>query len=162
MLNALFIALVTQLTNQFMHDTTPTIHKLEVKNVVAIIPFKGREKAVLQFDFDLDLSTLFDWNCKQVFVFFEAAYTAAGRPSNRIIVWDHVIYSKEEAKHVKGQGSFSEYEMDDISHGLKGANVTFKLGVDTMPILGLVGKRYQLQYANTSNFLMPSTYGKFI
>ena len=161
MLHSLFIAFITQTTNLYVHSPSPIIHKLEVLSVARLRTDRGRDRAVLQLDFEFDLSNLFDWNCKQVFVFIEASYSAPGRPNNRIVVWDHVVLAKEDAKSVRGP-VFAKYEMDAVGQELRGVNGSIRLGWDTMPILGLVGKHSQLKYMGRSDFVMPATYGKFV
>ena len=162
MVNGAFITAVTQFTNQILHDTTPLVHELELTKVARFRTEKGRERAHLQFSFDFDLSKLFDWNCKQVFAFVEASYTLPGRPINRVVVWDDIIHTKEHAAKIRGRNVFAEYEMDDVSQALKGTNISLRLGYDTMPFVGLVGKHFQLRYSDiVSNFTMPDVHGRF-
>jgi hypothetical protein len=162
MLHAIIIIAVTQFTNTYFHDTEPVIHRLELSKVARLRVERQRDRAVLLFDFDLDMSKLFDWNCKQVFLFIEASYTAPGRPSNRAILWDDVVHTKEHAKRIVGEKVFSDYEMDDVGQHLKGANVTLKIGWDVMPYVGFVGKHYQLDFSGDSQFTMPENYGRFV
>jgi len=161
MLNAILIITVTQITNKYFHETTPLIHKLELHKVARLRSERQRDRAVLLFDFDLDLSKLFDWNCKQVFLFIEASYSAPGRPSNRAVIWDEVIHTKEHAKRIQGEKVFSDYEMDDFGQHLKGANVTLKIGWDVMPYVGFVGKHHQLKFLGNTQFEMPTSYGRW-
>ena len=162
MVHAMFITTITQVTNKYFHDTTPVVHRLELNKVARLRSDRQRERAILLFDFDLDFSKLFDWNCKQVFVFIVASYAAPGRPVNRVVVCDDTILTKDHAKRIRGEKVFSEYEMDDIGQHLKGNNVTLRVGYDVMPYIGFVGKHHHLKVSGDALFKMPGTYGTFV
>ncbi|KAJ5104669.1 Signal peptidase 22kDa subunit [Penicillium alfredii] len=75
---------------------------VELKNVHVV---KGRphyysskreEYAQLRFDLDADLSPLFNWNTKQLFVYVYATYSSSDRadsavPASEAVVWDAII-----------------------------------------------------------------------
>jgi signal peptidase complex subunit 3 len=57
---------------------------------------KKEEYAVIKFSLDADLSDLFTWNTKQVFVYVTAEWpTAAGASNttavNQAVIWDQII-----------------------------------------------------------------------
>lgn len=57
---------------------------------------KREEYAQLRFDLDADLSPLFNWNTKQLFVYVYASYSSSDNPNSLIrdseaIVWDTII-----------------------------------------------------------------------
>jgi len=97
-----------------------------------------------------------------VFLFIEASYSAPGRPINRVVIWDDTILSKEHAKRIKGQKTFSDYELDDMGQNLKSNNVTLRIGYDVMPYIGFVGKHHQLLFHGGKDFTMPASYGTFV
>lgn len=51
------------------------------------------EYAVIRFSLDADLSSLFGWNTKQVFVYVTAEWPAAagGNATNQAVIWDQII-----------------------------------------------------------------------
>ncbi|KAK3679941.1 Signal peptidase complex subunit [Recurvomyces mirabilis] len=88
------IALSVVLSSQ-----TPSA-SLELRNVQVV---KGRphyystkreEYAHVKFDLDADLSTLFNWNTKQIFAYITASYpstTPSTIPASEAIIWDAII-----------------------------------------------------------------------
>lgn len=76
---------------------------LELQNVQVV---KGRphyystkreEYAHIRFDLDADLSSLFNWNTKQVFLYITASYPSTDNPSTNpqssSVIWDAIIPS---------------------------------------------------------------------
>ncbi|KAJ0417710.1 signal peptidase subunit-domain-containing protein [Aspergillus carlsbadensis] len=61
---------------------------------------KKEEYAQLKFDLDADLSPLFNWNTKQLFVYVYASYSSADTealtaPATQSIIWDTIIEAPE-------------------------------------------------------------------
>ncbi|BCS27628.1 signal peptidase complex subunit SPC3 [Aspergillus puulaauensis] len=60
---------------------------------------KKEEYAQIRFDLDADLSPLFNWNTKQLFVYVYAAYSSSDDPSatpqSQSIIWDTIIEAPE-------------------------------------------------------------------
>ncbi|KAI7783653.1 signal peptidase subunit [Diaporthe eres] len=56
---------------------------------------KREEYAIIKFSLDADLSSLFNWNTKQVFVYVTAEWPAAGgeNATNQAVIWDQIITS---------------------------------------------------------------------
>jgi hypothetical protein len=57
---------------------------------------KKEEYAIIKFSMDADLSSLFTWNTKQVFVYVTAEWpdvTAKTNTTNRAVIWDSIITS---------------------------------------------------------------------
>jgi len=54
---------------------------------------KREEYAQIRFDLDADLSPLFTWNTKQLFVYVTASYpsTATGAEQSESVIWDMII-----------------------------------------------------------------------
>lgn len=57
---------------------------------------KKEEYAIIKFSLDADLSSLFTWNTKQVFVYVTAEWPvvgggAAGNATNQAVIWDQII-----------------------------------------------------------------------
>ncbi|KAI1447160.1 hypothetical protein ABKA04_001580 [Annulohypoxylon sp. FPYF3050] len=74
---------------------------------------KKEEYAIIKFSLDADLSSLFTWNTKQLFVYITAEWPSApsadGVPSNqtnRAVVWDSIITSPS-ADHLSNLGPAS-------------------------------------------------------
>lgn len=70
----------------------------------------------LNFDLDADLSTLFNWNTKQVFVYLTAEYDGGAKRSdirNKVTIWDRIITSPEASVlSLRNQrGAYSVYDV---------------------------------------------------
>lgn len=54
---------------------------------------KKEEYAIIKFSLDADLSSLFTWNTKQVFVYVTAEWPAKGssNATNQAVIWDQII-----------------------------------------------------------------------
>ncbi|KAF2260610.1 signal peptidase 22 kDa subunit [Lojkania enalia] len=63
--------------------------------------YKKEEYAHIKFDLDTDLSTLFNWNTKQVFLYLKAVYPSSkpGQPPSEAIIWDAILPSSSAPKH---------------------------------------------------------------
>ncbi|KAE8380797.1 signal peptidase subunit-domain-containing protein [Aspergillus bertholletiae] len=61
---------------------------------------KKEEYAQMRFDLDADLSSLFNWNTKQLFVYVYASYSSSNKestllPQTESIIWDTIISAPE-------------------------------------------------------------------
>ena len=65
----------------------------------------------------LDLTSLFDWNTKQLFLYVDASYTSADGTANTVVVWDRIVRRKEDAK-VKTRVT-AKYPIKDMSKSLQ-------------------------------------------
>lgn len=65
---------------------------------------KREEYAQIRFDLDADLTSLFTWNTKQLFVYVTANYPSGGGGMSEAVIWDQIIpatsspYSLENLK----------------------------------------------------------------
>ncbi|EAQ86488.1 hypothetical protein CHGG_07741 [Chaetomium globosum CBS 148.51] len=70
---------------------------------------KKEEYAIIKFSLDADLSTLFTWNTKQLFVYVTAEWPSAGgsgsgqNATNQAVIWDSII-TAPSADHLANLG----------------------------------------------------------
>lgn len=97
---------------------------------------KPKENSKIQFDLDADLSPLFNWNTKQVFVYLTAEYEGkSDGSSNKVTYWDKIITSKDQAKlHLTRQNA--KYSVWDIEKSFRNRNATVKLEWNIQPHVG--------------------------
>ncbi len=76
------------------------------------------DHATITFDLDADLTSLFNWNTKQLFVFIAAEFKTEKNVFNQVVLWDDIIQQKEQA-HIKKFGSRIEYVLVDQGNGLR-------------------------------------------
>lgn len=94
---------------------------------------RPKENNKISFDLELDLSPLFNWNTKQVFVYLTASYNGTDG-EQKVTYWDKILKSKNDAKlkqHVK-----SKYSVWDIEDGFNGRDANVKLEWNIQPWVG--------------------------
>ncbi|KAH4186179.1 signal peptidase subunit 3 [Parastagonospora nodorum] len=96
---AFTVAAVIALSSFISPQTPRTSISLRNVQVVKGRPhyysYKKEEYANVRFDLDADLSTLFNWNTKQVFLYLKAIYPSprASEPPSEAIIWDAILAS---------------------------------------------------------------------
>ncbi|KAJ3065014.1 Signal peptidase complex subunit [Podochytrium sp. JEL0797] len=95
------------------------------------------ELATVHFDLKADLTPLFNWNTKQLFVMLVAEYETDSHEFNQVTLWDDIISSKDEAM-LKLKRKKCEYPFSDISHKVGGLDANLTLQWDIMPYVGLL------------------------
>jgi len=118
------------------------------------------EQAHLKFDMDVDLTSEWNWDVKQIFMFLTASFetpgkTKGGKPQiHNIVVWDAVIQEREDALF-RLRGQKGKYPIVDFQSQLRGTEVELTLHWDIMPTVGL------LKFGGGSNgttFSLPASY----
>ncbi|KAM4056235.1 signal peptidase subunit [Hirsutella rhossiliensis] len=98
---------------------TITPHNIQVvKGRPHYYSSKKEEYAIIKFSLDADLSSLFTWNTKQVFVYVTADWpTAPGQnSSNSAVIWDSII-TNPSADHLKNIGPIAMKKLKRSSEG---------------------------------------------
>ncbi|KAJ7906326.1 signal peptidase 22kDa subunit [Mycena leptocephala] len=108
-----------------------------VVNGVKVAHGKGRqykyEHATVNFQIDADLSPLFNWNTKQLFLYLDAEYKNAKGVQNAVVIWDRIVRRKEDAKiHFDGR---QKYTFKDVT-GFRDSSATYTLRYNLMPHVG--------------------------
>ncbi|GAU98009.1 hypothetical protein RvY_09213 [Ramazzottius varieornatus] len=115
------------------------------------------EEAIITGDLEVDLTPLFDWNAKELFVYLIAEYVTPNTPNsfNQIVLWDRIIQRGQPAK-INQKKFAQEYRFLDDSKALKAnPNVTLFLQWNVIPNAGaLVTTRGR----NSQSIAMPDTY----
>ncbi|CAK5274511.1 unnamed protein product [Mycena citricolor] len=91
------------------------------------------QHAVVNFEIDSDLSPLFNWNTKQLFLYLEAEYKNSKGVQNSVVIWDKIVRRKEDA-NIKIEGR-QKYPFKDLV-GFKDAAATYTLRYNVMPHVG--------------------------
>ncbi|KDR76270.1 hypothetical protein GALMADRAFT_96780 [Galerina marginata CBS 339.88] len=98
-------------------------------------PNKKQDLAFVHFNITADLTPLFHWNTKQLFLYLEAEYINKQGVKNEVVIWDRIVKRKEDA-FIKFAGK-NKYMFRDISSSFKGvppANYSLKYNI--MPYVG--------------------------
>ncbi|KAJ3524677.1 hypothetical protein NM688_g8521 [Phlebia brevispora] len=84
-----------------------------------------------------DLTPLFNWNTKQLFLYVQAEYTNAQGVYNEVVIWDKIIRSKEEANlTLSGRNKYVFRNLGKSWKNVGPANYTLKYNV--MPYVGIL------------------------
>jgi signal peptidase complex subunit 3 len=98
------------------------------------------DEAHLAFEIDADLTSVFSWNTKQLFVWVAAEYTTPHNPGgSSVSVWDRTVENKADA-HLQLPFVRNKYKLVDDGTGLRGKSVNLTMGWQIMPRVGVMMK----------------------
>ncbi|KAF9942373.1 hypothetical protein BGZ65_002495 [Modicella reniformis] len=86
---------------------------------------------------DADLSSLFHWNTKQLFVYAIAEYSTPTHPKNQIFLWDTIIKSKSDAV-LRKKGIVNKYSLIDVNKKWTNVHATISLHWNVVPYVGFM------------------------
>lgn len=101
-----------------------------------------------------DLSSVFNWNVKQLFVYVLAEYESPSNERNQVVIWDKIVQTKEAAAKLRFMDQGVKYFLADQYDELRGANVSLRLEWDIMPVCG----RLFVHSEGRTSFVLPDTY----
>lgn len=140
----------------YFHHPTPLLNSLKLKNLERFYrAADGTDKAVLTFDIDADLSSVFNWNTKQLFVYVVAEYETSSNVVNQVVIWDKIVKKKKQAK-LRERNQRTDYFLADQYDELRNTDIKLKLMWDIMPVSG----RLFIHEKPGSHFQMPTVYNK--
>lgn len=97
---------------------------------------KPKENAKIAFDLDADLTPLFNWNTKQVFVYLTAEYRGKSAEAvNKVTFWDKIITSRADAElHLRN--AKAKYSVWDVEPGFGQKEARLRLEWNIQPHVG--------------------------
>lgn len=96
-----------------------------------------RDRAIVKFDLDADLSGVFNWNVKQLFTYVTADFATPKNSMNRVVIWDKII-SNASSAHVVVSNGYNKYPIIDQHRELRDSLVSVTLHWDVMPTTGVL------------------------
>ncbi|RHZ76902.1 hypothetical protein Glove_187g101 [Diversispora epigaea] len=145
--NALFAFVITVLFALFgiisivtlfiPSSPTATLNINDIQVWVYEYASEESEFAFVDMKLEADLTSLFNWNTKQLFVCVIAEYNTDTHNQNQIILWDKIIKSKEDA-FIKYSDIHNVYNFVDITSSFGQVNATYSLHWDIMPHVGML------------------------
>lgn len=97
---------------------------------------KPKENSKITFDLDADLTPLFNWNTKQVFVYLTAEYPGkTDGAANKVTYWDKIITTPKDAK-IAVKNARAKYSVWDVEKSFRGRNATLRLEWNVQPWIG--------------------------
>jgi len=154
-----FLTFCLFISTVFLNYTTRTDIKT-VKLLVKNVPdySASREKndlGFLTFDLKTDLTHLFNWNVKQLFLYLTAEYTTPNNVLNQVVLWDKIILRGENAA-LDFKNMNTKYYFWDDGNGLKGnKNITLTLSWNIIPNAGLLPNIFS---TGSHSFKFPAEY----
>lgn len=94
----------------------------------------------------LDLSSLYTWNLKQLFVYIEVTWVNEDGLSNRMIASDWILESPADRSkigekfYIDISNKQIEYNVRDVHRKLRGKTVNITLNAEYMPTVGFFFK----------------------
>ncbi|XP_011189936.1 signal peptidase complex subunit 3 [Zeugodacus cucurbitae] len=141
-------------------DSRTTAHVNTVKVLVKNMPdySASREKhdlGFLTFDLETNLTSLFNWNVKQLFLYLTAEYKTADNVLNQVVLWDKIILRGENSA-LDFKNMNTKYYFWDDGNGLKNnRNVSLYLSWNIIPNAGLLPT---IRSLGTHTFKFPAEY----
>jgi len=134
------LAAIALSTFVFTADPKGTVAIASVKVQMAKVPrytMKKRESAAVSFSINADLTPLFNWNTKQIFLYLSAEYTNGQGVQNEVVFWDRIVRRKEDA-FVKFVGK-NKYAFRELLSSFKNVSAAeYSLKYNIMPYVGVL------------------------
>lgn len=120
---------------------------LTIKNTQNVLRFSrtygghsgsGKENVRMKFDLKTDLTPLFNWNTKQVFVYLVGLYDGPSdhpEAESKVVFWDEIIKDEHHAK-LNLRNRKTKYSVYDYYSSMQDRNVTVKLEFNVQPWIG--------------------------
>ncbi|XP_018329949.1 signal peptidase complex subunit 3 [Agrilus planipennis] len=133
----------TCFASTFFLDYRTNAHINTVKVVVKNVPDYSASRlkndlGFLTFDLQTNLTDIFNWNVKQLFLYLTAEYETPDNKLNQVILWDKIILRGENAV-LDFKNMNTKYYFWDDGNGLRAnPNVTLTLTWNIIPNAGLL------------------------
>ncbi|KAG4301907.1 hypothetical protein PCANB_002052 [Pneumocystis canis] len=142
--NALLILYIWIAISTYFDDKniSSNVHLISMNRKITNIEYAFRnirqEYAFIKFNIDTDITSLFNWNTKQVFIYIVASYASSKNyPHNEIILWNYIIRNKKDAIiQIKNQKNI--FAFNDIEGSFANKNVTLSMHYNIMPHVGFL------------------------
>jgi len=156
-----FAAFLTTVLNDNIAPVIIKTSNAQVKNVPNYSANRAKnDLASLNFDIQVDVSPVFNWNVKQLFLYLVAEYSTPSNPVNQVVLWDKIIL-RGESPVIDVSSANPKYYFWDDGNGLLGnENVTLVLRWNVIPNAGYLPL---VQASGSTTVKFPSSYitGKF-
>eukprot|EP00879_Flechtneria_rotunda_P005280 GHRR01005566.1.p1 GENE.GHRR01005566.1~~GHRR01005566.1.p1 ORF type:complete len:170 (+),score=34.84 GHRR01005566.1:289-798(+) len=131
---AAVLAVLVTITDLF-HTSDPAV-SLQLTEVKRLATHRGRQdQAALSMKLNADLSSVFSWNTKQLFVYVQAEYATPDNKVNQVVLWDRIVERKEDA-HLKIKALRQKYAFIDQGRNLRNLPLNLTFSWNVMPKVG--------------------------
>jgi hypothetical protein len=154
---AICIVITTEMISILHPFPTLTSNKVQIDGLFSLVSREHRDRAMLAVSFDADLSSAYDdMTTKLIFTWLQVEYSTKEYPKNTVILLDHIIQSRNEAKF-QANSVLSKYPIEDPGKNLLGTNLTMKMGYDIFPVAGYV-YRSKIMEGGVDSIQLPKQY----
>jgi signal peptidase complex subunit 3 len=151
------VATLNHLTSYF-HSSSP-VATIGVPRVSSIeySEFKPFQADQVKFEFDLsvDLSTEYNWNVNQLYVFVVASYETTKNKKNEVVVFDKILRDVKDFKFKLSNAKNKYMLRDEFKGTLAGKKISLSVRYQVMPIFGLLKI---INLPATGSFTVPGSY----
>ena len=153
-------AALSHVTYYFYHPSPTGSIQLSTGGSIEFTEYKQYKADQIKFDFDLslDLTSEYNWNVNQLYVFVVATYETPKNPKNEIIVYDKILRDLKDYKINLKKVKNAYMLRDEYKGQLAGKTVTLKVRYQVMPIFGLL--HVKEVPGITTKFTIPKEYKK--
>lgn len=151
------VAFACFLTTHLLDNSRPVdigVDKAIVKNIREFYVDQNHDLGIVHFSLKANLTDVFNWNCKQLFLYLIAEYETPENKVNQVVLWDKIIKRGENAVLNLKKQSTKYYFFDDGSN-LRGNEVKLSLHWNVIPNSGymwIVGPH------GSHSFVIPEKY----
>mmetsp|Transcript_12895 Transcript_12895/g.23417 ORF Transcript_12895/g.23417 Transcript_12895/m.23417 type:complete len:180 (+) Transcript_12895:208-747(+) len=153
-----FLSMGCSITSFFFEANPAVSLELNKFEELSYVASYNAENALFSLDIDADLTTLFNWNVKQLFVWVSAEYVTRTYKKNQVILWDTIIEDVDEA-HLQLKDEKLKYELQSFEKELRNREINLTLSWDIMPVVGVL-KMQGGQSSNVHTITLPQKYVK--
>ena len=112
------------------------------------------------FDFEADLSPLYNWNTNLIFAYISCEYETSKSKVNNVIIWDQRVprEGQHAYNHIKLTNEYPEYYLTDVNKQLRDTDVTCYFNWEQMPVAGVnYGSRMEItRFRTPKNYISGS------
>jgi len=133
-----FLFFLSTAFHQYSTDVKLATGKVVVKSVPDYTVSRDElDLGVITFDIDANLTDLFNWNVKELFVYLAAEYRTKDNQVNQVVLWDKII-QRGQPGVVSAKNVHSKYYFWDDGRGLRETPVRLSLNWNVIPNAGLL------------------------
>jgi len=139
-LTALSVMTVCFFLSTFLNNYSTDVNLATGKAVVKRVPDYSVSKedldlGVLTFDIEANLTNVFNWNVKQLFLYLTAEYATKENAFNQVVLWDKIV-QRGQNPILNLKNLNSKYYFWDDGRGLRGSQVKLSLNWNVIPNAG--------------------------
>lgn len=151
------IATLNHITSYFHSPSPSGSISVSKDSKLEYSEFKPYKADQVRFDFDMkvDLSTEYNWNLNQIYLFVVASYETRKNAKNEVVIYDRILRTAEDLTFTLKKSKVKYPLRDEFRETLAGKEVTLSIRYQVMPIFGLMRIS---ELPSTAKLLVPSEY----